>query len=240
MMALATGLDRFGWICLIFAFSLLFFVRATSPEGLRGTTGPKVRAWFAGGTRIANPRGLVRVGFSSHWSPPRLFMGEVDIPELEGSKIAICPCPGKRERELPRDLDQLKKWGADAIVTLVERDELRMLRVGDIESETVKRGMKWYHCPIPDFTDPGGPFEAAWAEGAGREVRDILENGGKVVVHCRGGIGRAGTIASRLLVELGVCSPLEALRRIREVRPGAVETWEQEQHVLNTVPLVKR
>ena len=38
-----------------------------------------------------------------------------------------------------------------------------------------------------------------------------------------------GTVASRLLVELGLSSPEAALRRIREVRPGAVETWDQER-----------
>ena len=37
-----------------------------------------------------------------------------------------------------------------------------------------------------------------------------------------------GTIASRLLIELGVASPEEALRRVRRARPGAVETWDQD------------
>ena len=85
----------------------------------------------------------------------------------------------------------------------------------------------------------GGPlmcvdaFERAWADGAGERARDILRRGGTVVSHCRGGIGRAGTVASRLLIELGAATPEEALRRVRKARPGAVETWEQEQHVLS-------
>ena len=37
-----------------------------------------------------------------------------------------------------------------------------------------------------------------------------------------------GTIASRLLIELGVADPKEALRRVRRARPGAVETWDQD------------
>ena len=68
-------------------------------------------------------------------------------------------------------------------------------------------------------------------------MRALLRDGKQVVVHCRGGIGRAGTVASRLLVELDVASPEEALRRVRMARPGAVETWEQEQHVLATEPV---
>ena len=51
-----------------------------------------------------------------------------------------------------------------------------------------------------------------------------------MLVHCRGGLGRAGTIAARLLVELGE-RPDEAIRRVREVRPGAIEREFQEPHV---------
>ena len=55
--------------------------------------------------------------------------------------------------------------------------------------------------------------------------------GESVVVHCRGGLGRTGLVAARLLVELGE-SPVSALVRVRAARPGAVETVEQEKYVL--------
>ena len=70
-------------------------------------------------------------------------------------------------------------------------------------------------------------------------MRRTLRGGGRVVVHCRGGIGRAGTVASRLLVELGLCAPEEALARVRTARPACVETWEQERHVLTETALVE-
>ena len=35
-------------------------------------------------------------------------------------------------------------------------------------------------------------------------MRSILRRGSDVLVHCRGGLGRAGTIAARLLIELGM------------------------------------
>eukprot|EP00401_Gymnodinium_catenatum_P068747 CAMPEP_0117559418 /NCGR_PEP_ID=MMETSP0784-20121206/53354_1 /TAXON_ID=39447 /ORGANISM="" /LENGTH=169 /DNA_ID=CAMNT_0005356803 /DNA_START=287 /DNA_END=796 /DNA_ORIENTATION=- len=162
----------------------------------------------------------------------------VDIPELGGARIGITPCPGKRERDLGADLDQIKSWGAQGVVTLIQDHELSMLKVPDMESQVEKRKMKWLHCPIPDFDGPGMPFEHAWVQGgSGRAARDILRAGGRVVVHCRGGIGRAGTVASRLLIELGVASPSEALRRVRRARPGAVETWEQERHVMSVKPI---
>lgn len=52
-----------------------------------------------------------------------------------------------------------------------------------------------------------------------------------MLVHCRGGLGRAGTIGARLLIELGM-EPETAIRRVRAMRPGAIETREQEKYVL--------
>ena len=78
-----------------------------------------------------------------------------------------------------------------------------MLDVLDMGARVAERGMAWLHCPIPDFGPPGNAFESAWVD-AGAQARGILSGGGKLVCHCRGGIGRAGTIASRLLIELGV------------------------------------
>lgn len=165
----------------------------------------------------------------------------VDIPELGDARIAITPCPGKRQRDLEQDLEQLNSWGARAVVTLVEDYELEMLKVENMKSAVEQIKMKWFHCPIPDFSGPGGLFEAAWVQrGAGKQVREILKSGGSVVVHCRGGIGRAGTIAARLLVELGVAIPPEALRRVRRARPGAVETSEQERHVMAATVVMEK
>ena len=48
-------------------------------------------------------------------------------------------------------------------------------------------------------------------------VRDRLRLGFDVLIHCRGGLGRAGTIAARLLVELGA-RPNDAIRLERNDR----------------------
>lgn len=49
-------------------------------------------------------------------------------------------------------------------------------------------------------------------------------------MHCRGGLGRTGTIAARLAIEFGV-PPDAALRAVRKARPGTVETPAQETYV---------
>jgi ADP-ribosyl-[dinitrogen reductase] hydrolase len=96
--------------------------------------------------------------------------------------------------------------------------------------EVTRRNMSWFHLPIVDGGTPNEQFERQW-ESAGDELRSILRGGRDVLVHCRGGLGRAGTIGSRLLIELGM-EPATAIERVRSVRPGAIETLEQKKYVL--------
>ena len=153
-------------------------------------------------------------------------------------RIGITLCPGKTDphgmsgawaRDLDTDLDAIQRWGATAVVTLIEDHEFDLLRVRDLPGKVRDRHMEWWHLPIEDGkSPPARAFEDGWAV-AGEALRDRLRLGFDVLVHCRGGLGRAGTIAARLLVELGE-RPGGAIRRVREVRPGAIEVT-QEAHV---------
>ena len=137
---------------------------------------------------------------------------------------------GAWDRDLALDLDAIRNWGASAIVTLIEPKELTLLRVERLGEEVLRRNMLWFHLPIVDGSIPDQRFDEKW-DTAGEELRSILRNGSDVLVHCRGGLGRAGTIASRLLIELGM-PPKTAIERVRAVRPGAIETRAQEEYVL--------
>jgi hypothetical protein len=59
-------------------------------------------------------------------------------------------------------------------------------------------------------------------------TRDFLTEG---IRNTGAWLGRAGMIAARLLAELGI-EPATAIRRVRAVRPGAIETRQQEKYVL--------
>lgn len=155
-------------------------------------------------------------------------------------RIGITFCPGKHDRtamsghwdrDLGLDLNAIRDWGAGAVVTLVEAHELVDLRVERLGEEVARRGMRWLHLPIVDVSTPDGDFERQWVA-AGDELRGLLRRRCDVVVHCRGGLGRAGTIAARLLVELGM-APAAAIVAVRAARPGAIETDAQEAHVLD-------
>jgi ADP-ribosyl-[dinitrogen reductase] hydrolase len=127
-------------------------------------------------------------------------------------RVGVTFCPGKHDphamsgawdRDLALDLDAIRNWGASAIVTLLEPKELTLLRVERLGEKVLRRKMLWFHLPIVDVSIPDQRFEEKWGA-AGEELRSILRNGSDVLVHCRGGLGRAGTIASRLLIELGM------------------------------------
>jgi len=137
---------------------------------------------------------------------------------------------GAWHRDLALDLDAIRDWGAAAIVTLVEPEELMLLKVERLGAEVLRRNMAWFHLPIVDRSIPDKRFEEKW-DTAGAELRSLLRNGCDVLVHCRAGLGRAGTIAARLLIELGM-APETATTRVRAVRPGAIENRAQEAYVL--------
>jgi ADP-ribosyl-[dinitrogen reductase] hydrolase len=156
-----------------------------------------------------------------------------------GGQIGITLCPGKQapsatgpswQRDLDTDLDLIKSWNTAALLSLIEDHEFSLLGVAELGQRARARGMQWFHLPIRDGHAPDARFDAAWA-GSGPELLQHLRGGRRVVVHCRGGLGRAGTVSARLLVELGV-QPDVAMRKVRLARPGAIETLAQERYVL--------
>ena len=171
----------------------------------------------------------------SHNSP--LQLGQVPVGPRLGT-VGFTICPGKKQgnsfsghwqRDMDIDLDAIRRWGAAAVVTLMPMDELHAVQADGIGDACEARGMEWYHLPITDVDVPDASFEAAWRY-AGLRLRAHLRQGLNVLVHCRGGLGRSGTIAARLLVELG-WSPAEAIKAVRAQRKGAIETAAQEQYV---------
>jgi ADP-ribosyl-[dinitrogen reductase] hydrolase len=174
---------------------------------------------------------------TSHTHP--LQIAEVRVLPDHG-RIGVTFCPGKKqasaftgswERDLDIDCDAIRAWGAAAVVTLVEEHELDVLGVPGLGEAVRGRGMAWHHLPIRDVSIPTSEFEEAWAQ-AGPELRALVRGGGNVLIHCKGGLGRAGMIAARLLVELGMAHE-SAVAAVRLARPGAIETEGQLDHVLS-------
>jgi protein-tyrosine phosphatase len=173
----------------------------------------------------------------------------IDTIALPGNRghIGMTICPGKKDqgysgtvwdRDLATDLDAIAEWKANAVVTLLEEFELKMLGISNLPAFLDERGIEWHHLPIRDVDIPDKHFEVRWREN-GQRIKTILSGGGKVLLHCRGGIGRTGMIAAKLLVEFGF-KPSDAVALVRRTRPGTIETEAQEQYVLKLKKWPKR
>ena len=166
-----------------------------------------------------------------------LQIAGVQAPDARG-QIGITFCPGKKQahamsgawdRDLMLDLDAIAAWGASAIVTLIELQEIEALRVTALGREAEARGIAWLHMPITDVSAPDERFEAAWAA-HGDRLLDSVRRGQKVLVHSKRGLGRAGTVAALMLSELGL-PPDAAIEAVRAARRGAIETAAQVDYV---------
>lgn len=156
-----------------------------------------------------------------------------------GGLIGMCHCPGRcgtdlfapvRRGELDGHLRDITGWRARALVSLIELEEFHWCGVADLPARVERAGLRHLHLPIRDMGIPGEEFERRWQE-EGPALRQMLLDGERIVLHCLAGLGRTGTVAARLLVELGT-DPAEAIRTVRLARPGTIQTVEQEQYVL--------
>lgn len=170
------------------------------------------------------------------------------IPAGAGlGRVGVTFCPGKKQamsstgpwdRDLDTDMAAIADWGAVVVVSLIEDHEITTLRVPGIGAAAARQHMDWVHLPIVDVSTPCGAFEQSW-EAIGLGLLHRLRCGFDVRVHCKGGLGRAGMAACRLLIECG-WEPGAALAAVRAVRPGAVETSAQDRYVrgLTATPAV--
>lgn len=164
----------------------------------------------------------------------------IQIAELpiQGGVLGLTFCPGKRgsslngqpwARDLETDMKAIKAWGASLIITLMERHEFQLLAVPDLPEQVAANGMAWLHLPIRDVDIPTAEFLVNWPVQCSG-LLDRLAGGEKILLHCRGGLGRTGLAAAMLLIDTGVL-PDPAITLVRKVRPGAIETRAQEAFV---------
>jgi atypical dual specificity phosphatase len=85
-------------------------------------------------------------------------------------------------------------------------------------------GIEGVHQPIPDMDAPAP--EAAYAVIA--ETEACIARGLPTVYHCKGGLGRTGTLLAGHLIVRGM-APLHALEELRAIHPRYVQSIAQER-----------
>jgi len=139
-----------------------------------------------------------------------------------GARLGIAPLPGRSAAALA-DLAVLARWRPDLVVSTTTAEEMRRHDIGDLAALLEGFGIAHAHFPIRDFATPekGGGWDVL-----APRLHRRLDGGAAVLVHCLAGRGRSGMVLLRLMVERGEAAPA-ALRRLRALRPGAVETGAQ-------------
>ncbi|MCL2915020.1 cyclin-dependent kinase inhibitor 3 family protein [Shewanella corallii] len=133
--------------------------------------------------------------------------------------LILTPCPGTKEADLQTSLEQLKTMGVEAIVTALSDSELTAHNVAALGDKTRELGMQWFQIEIEDDKAPGTEFAAKW-QAASPALHAIVDNGGKVAMHCLGGSGRTGILAAHLLLEKDWQLD-EIIPAVQALRPGA-------------------
>lgn len=201
---------------------------------------PLGRGAIPGKPQIGSGETMNRSKSTKYGAPSPLYIAELQLGQGEGC-IGLTLCPGKKDaasgwdRDLEEDLRAILEWGATTVVTLIEDHEFKFLKIIELGKRVQELGMRWIHLPITDVSIPDRRFEDNWKVAA-QEIHRRLANGEKILIHCRGGVGRSGLVAGVILVERG-CAPRAAIEQVRAVRPGAIETREQERYVLKAKKL---
>ncbi len=144
--------------------------------------------------------------------------------EAGGGQLGLCPLPGALG-PYGADLARLIAWRPDLVLSMTQAAEREAAGAASLDDDLRTAGIGWQPLPIADFGAPCPDTQAAWPD-VSQRARAILADGGRVLAHCRGGCGRSGMVALRLMVELGE-NPKAALTRLRARRPCAVETEAQ-------------
>lgn len=154
----------------------------------------------------------------------------VDWLPPPAAQLGITLLPGRRDydRELEDDIRALRESGVTHALSLLTDNELAFHGVSQLPELMRRAGIEHLQVPVIDQQPLTRP---QW-----REVLAYLDRGtsagGRIAIHCVGGLGRSGMVAAAYLVKRGGLAPEDAIARVRQSRSQrAIETPAQESFV---------
>lgn len=189
---------------------------------------------------------------TSESNPIRVSWISTGLSSEVPGRLGLCFCPGKQlrqsrlrsgheeqgrpiHRDLHADLKRIHSLGCRSLICLLNEAELRCLGIRGKYGEAVERvGMAFVSYPIIEGASAvDGATTIEQAHAVISNALEVMRSAGSVVMHCRGGVGRAGMMGACLLLLLGEAqSPKHAIELVRQRRcKQAVETTRQEEFV---------
>ncbi|MDX1724395.1 MAG: tyrosine-protein phosphatase [Pseudomonas sp.] len=146
-----------------------------------------------------------------------------DALSIPGSsdRLIFTPCPGLKDSSIASALSTLKQAGAEAVITLMPSAELELNGAAELPAQCSEAGLTWLHLPVADEQVPLADFDAAWEASIG-QIRQLLAADRAIAIHCKGGSGRTGLIAARILIDQGIARS-EAISLVQALRPKAIQ-----------------
>ena len=128
------------------------------------------------------------------------WLGKVGLTFAPGKKQADAQS-GRWDRDLDTDLARLRDFHkTDHLVCLLEDHELQELQIQELVAAAESRGTAVHRLPIRDGSTP--PDQALAQHVA--KIAGWVSAGETVVIHCKGGLGRAGTVGGCVLRAAGL------------------------------------
>ena len=150
------------------------------------------------------------------------------LTEVDGFKLALHAAPGL-ENAIAEDVAVLKAAGVSAVITTLTEAELASFELTALGETVEAAGLKWFHLPVQDKSLPAEAFDANWKE-AKAQIKALLNDGQRLSVHCRGGTGRTGLVAAKIV--LACSGDFDAtVEAIRAARPGALKAEAQLEYL---------
>lgn len=118
---------------------------------------------------------------------------------------------------IPTSLDEfdwLLDQGVKSIVTMTENS---------LPDEWTQK-IDYLHVPTVDFHAP----DMEGIDSAVEFIQNQIQNDQSVMVHCAAGLGRAGTILACYFIKYEKLSAIQAIKKIRDERPGSIQSPAQE------------
>ncbi|PWN22251.1 phosphatases II, partial [Microstroma glucosiphilum] len=164
--------------------------------------------------------------------PSSFRLGNLFLSSCPGKKVRLTGAVRGRGavcRDLAIDLQRFKSLGVGALVCCLSDAELGVIGVQweEYMKEAAKLGLDLVRVPMVEGNCPTSQeYLDAWLE---EIVYHCTLKGVNVLVHCRGGVGRAGTIAACWLAKMGLVDefrpPNEVARR-GKVLPAQELLWQ--------------